>query len=175
MIHDSLDCNIIFCHFWTFFCPFTPPTTQKNKILKKWKICLKISSFYISVPKITFICYIVPETCCMTDKIVIFHFGYFLLFYQILKNEKNAWKSHHFTNVYQKLWSDDVRFLRYDVQQTDGQKDGWKKWHIEVGAPHLKICISFSCNGFFRHSKVFRNLYVCHTFLDMVDDFTFFL
>ena len=27
----------IFLSFWTFFCPFTPPTTQKINILKKWK------------------------------------------------------------------------------------------------------------------------------------------
>ena len=54
MIYDSLDCNIIFCHFWTFFCPFTPPTTQKNKILKKMRnmpediiILLKCAKNYI--------------------------------------------------------------------------------------------------------------------------------
>ena len=39
----------------------------------------------------------------------------------ILKNEKNAWRYHNFTYVYQKLWSDDVWFLRYGVWQTDGQ------------------------------------------------------
>ena len=48
-------------------------------------------------------------------------------------------------HVYQKLWSDDVRFLRNGAQQMDGQTgrgiDRWtdgprqKKWHIEVGAP----------------------------------------
>ena len=30
---------------------------------------------------------------------------------------------HHFTHVYQKLWSDDVRFLRYGAQRTDGRMD----------------------------------------------------
>ena len=30
-----------------------------------------------SVPKIMIICYTVPEICCMTDIIVIFHFGLF--------------------------------------------------------------------------------------------------
>ena len=40
---------------------------------------------------------------------------------------KNAWKYHHFTCVYQKLLSDDVRFLRYGVQwTTEGQTEGWK-------------------------------------------------
>ena len=51
------------------------------------------------------------------------------------KNEKKACRYHHFTYVYQKLWSDNVLFLRYAVQQTDRRTDGWEKWHIEVGAP----------------------------------------
>ena len=46
------------------------------------------------------------------------------------KNEKHAWRNHHFTYVYQKLWSDDVQFLRCGVRRTDR----WKKWHIKVGA-----------------------------------------
>ena len=39
-----------FLSFWTIFCLFTPLTTQKIKILKKWKKkSLEISSFYTSV------------------------------------------------------------------------------------------------------------------------------
>ena len=46
-------------------------------------------------------------------------------------------------HVHKKLWSDDVWFLRYGAQQTDGRMDEWtdrwtdeqKKWHIEVGPP----------------------------------------
>ena len=43
-------------------------------------------------------------------------------------------------DMYQILWSDDIRFLRFVVRQTDG----WKKWQIEVGAPPKKkdICCS---------------------------------
>ena len=37
--------------------------------------------------------------------------------------------------MYQKLWLDDVQFLRYGARQTDGRK----KWHIEVGVPPKKI------------------------------------
>ena len=73
MEHDRQN----FLSFWTIFCPFTPLTTQKIKILKKWKKHLEISSFYTSVPKIMIICYTVPEIWCMTDVIVIFHFGLF--------------------------------------------------------------------------------------------------
>ena len=41
--------------------------------------------------------------------------------------------------MYHKLWSDDVHFLRYAAQRTDGGMDGRmgrrKKLHIEVNAP----------------------------------------
>ena len=66
--------------FWAIFCPFTPLTTQKIKILKKWKNQLDISSFYTNALKIMIICYNVPETWC---KIYIFHFGLFSPFYPI--------------------------------------------------------------------------------------------
>ena len=42
MMHDRQN----FLSFWTVFCPFTPLTTQKIKILKNWKKHLEISSFY---------------------------------------------------------------------------------------------------------------------------------
>ena len=48
-------------------------------------------------------------------------------------NKKDTWR-YHFTHVYQKLWLDDVRFLRYGARQTDGRK----KLHTEVGAPPKK-------------------------------------
>ena len=44
-----------FLSFWTIFCPFTPLTTQKIKILKNWKKSLEILSFYTSAPKIMII------------------------------------------------------------------------------------------------------------------------
>ena len=53
MMYDSWDMERDrqnFFSFWTIFCPFTPLTTQKIKILKKWKTSLEISSFYTSVP-----------------------------------------------------------------------------------------------------------------------------
>ena len=101
-----------------------------------------MSSFYKSVPKIMIICYTVPEIRCMTDVIVIFYFGLFLAFYSLLtaqkiktskneKKKKNTWRYHHFTHVHQKLWLDNVQFLRNGAQHTDRRK----KWHIEVGAP----------------------------------------
>ena len=46
MEHDRLN----FLSFWTIFCTFTPLTTQKIKILKKWKNHLEILSLYTCVP-----------------------------------------------------------------------------------------------------------------------------
>ena len=107
-----------------------------------------ISSFYTIVPKTTIICNTVPEIWRMADVIVIFHFG---LFFALLppnspKNKNNKKKKmkkttrryHHFTHVYQKLWLDDVQFLRYGARQMDRRMDRQKKWHIEVAAPPKK-------------------------------------
>ena len=46
MEHDRHNCF----SFWTIFCPFTPLTSQKTKILKKWKNFLEISFFHTSIP-----------------------------------------------------------------------------------------------------------------------------
>ena len=47
------------------------------------------------------------------------YFSFWVIFcpFTPLKSEKNVWRYHHFTYAYQKLWSDDVRFLRYGVWQ----------------------------------------------------------
>ena len=112
--------------FWTIFCPFDSLTTEKIKILKKWKKSLEISSSYISVQKLMIRWCTVPEIWCITDVIVISHFGLFFVVLtpltarkiKILKKwKKKAWRYHYFTYVYQELWSDDVWFLRYNVWQ----------------------------------------------------------
>ena len=48
--------------FWTIFSPFTPLTTQKIKILKKWKKLLELLILYKNVPKIMVICYTIPNS-----------------------------------------------------------------------------------------------------------------
>ena len=84
----------------------------------------------------------------VTDVIFIFHFGLFLPFYP-----SNSPKNQNFTKMKKapehiiilhmctknhdhKMCSswDMVRDGWMD-RRTDGQTDGWKKWHIEVGAP----------------------------------------
>ena len=41
-----------FLSFWAIFCPLTLLTTQKIKILRKWKMYLEILSFYTCLPQI---------------------------------------------------------------------------------------------------------------------------
>ena len=110
--------------------PIYPLKSRKIKILKKWKKCQEILSFYTSVPKIRIICYTVPQIWCMAD-VIIFHFGLFFALLppptspkiKIKKNEKKAWRYNHFTHVHQKLWLDDVQFQRNGAQQTDRRTD----------------------------------------------------
>ena len=116
---------------------------EKMKTSEKFKKPLEIPSFYTIVPKIMIIDFTVPEIWHVTDVIFIFHFALFFCPFipsksqrnKFLKKWKNTWRYHHFTQVYQKLWLDDVRFLRYGAWQTDGQTEGQKKWYIEVGCP----------------------------------------
>ena len=103
--------DVIIFNLGHFF-PFYPLNTSKHPNFTKMnRKQLEILSCYTSVPKIIIICYTVPEIWCVTNVIVTFHFG---LFFAILppyhpkksksqKNEKNAWRYHHFTNVHQKL------------------------------------------------------------------------
>ena len=88
-----------FCHFLSF----APPTTQKIKILKKWgkiiilHLCnvnenhMMYGSRYIECNRqnsLSFWTIFCPFTPLTTQKI------------WILKNEKIAWRYHHFTQVY---------------------------------------------------------------------------
>ena len=77
---------------------------------KKKKNPLEIPSFYTIVPKVMIIGYTIPEIWCMTHVTFIFHFGLFFALLpltaqkmKISKNEKNVWRYHHFTQLYQKL------------------------------------------------------------------------
>ena len=59
-------CNSYFS-FLAIFCRFTPLTTQKIKVFKKWGDRLQMSSFYTCVPKIMITWCMVPEIWCATD------------------------------------------------------------------------------------------------------------
>ena len=69
-----MDVIVVF-HFGIFFA-LLAPSSPKNENFKTIKNkFLEISSFNTSVPKIIIICYNVPEIWCVTDVIVVFHFG----------------------------------------------------------------------------------------------------
>ena len=67
MKHDRQN----FLSFWTIFCPFTPLTTWKIKILKNWKNHLEILSFYTGISKITIIWCMIPDIWSVTECLVI--------------------------------------------------------------------------------------------------------
>ena len=129
MAFDKCNCHF---SFWAIFLPFYPPNNRKIENFKKIKKCLEISSFYTSVSKIMIICYTVKVIWHVTNVIVIFHFGLFFTLLpcnsspknqNFMKNEKNFWRYHYFTHVYQKLWLDDVQFLRHGVRWTNRWMD----------------------------------------------------
>ena len=73
---SDMDCNRQnFLSFWTIFA-FTPLTTQKMKILKKWKTCLEILSFYTGVTEMKILWGMVLEITGTNDRIFC-HFGPF--------------------------------------------------------------------------------------------------
>ena len=94
----DMECNRQnFLSFWTVSCPFTLLTTQKIKILKKWKKHLEILSFYTSIPKMTIIWCMVPEILSTTDW-TFCHFGPFFTLLLPLTTRKikilKNWKKH---------------------------------------------------------------------------------
>ena len=112
---------VILSHFLQFYPPNSPKIEYKYIYIyiKKWKH-LEISSFYTGVPKLMIIGYAVLEIWCMTDVIVVFHFGQFFTLltpekWKIQKKEKEPWRYHQFTQVYQKPWLYATLFLRYGL------------------------------------------------------------
>ena len=128
MVCERFNC---YFSFGAVFYPFTTLTAQKTKILKKWKKHLKISSFCICVQKI-FDQMMYSSWDMVCDRFNCY-FSFWTIFCpftprtaqkrKILKKWKIIWVYLHFTHVYQKLWSDNLRFLRYAVRQTDGWTD----------------------------------------------------
>ena len=172
--------------------PFTPSTTQKINILKKWKKCLDILPFYTCTINYDHMIYgssdiehdrqnvfvildlflplylpnnpkkqnfekmkktpgdiINLQKCtknydhmlqCFWDTTrdeCNLYFSFHVIFNPftpLKKEQKNPRRYHHFTPVYHKLWSHDVRFLRYAARRIFRQTDRQKKWQIEVGA-----------------------------------------
>ena len=89
---------------------------------------------------VTHPCFSYPEACEYTvseiwhvaDVVFVFYFGLFVTLLPLncpknqnfKKKKKNARRYQQFLNMYQKLGSDDVHFLRYAVRKMDRQTDG---------------------------------------------------
>ena len=118
----------IFCHFGLCFALLLPlPNKSKNQNFEKMnKSPEDIIILHRCTKNHDHMLQCSWDTCTM-DVIFIFYFGLFFTFLfpkskksKFLKKEKKA-RRYHFTHVCQKLWSQDVWFLRYGVQQTDRQ------------------------------------------------------
>ena len=74
---------------------------------------------------------------------------------------------------------DDVRFLRYGAQQTDGQMDrwtdGWKKWHIGVNGESWKNLHTSVWKSFFWFFVHFTNFARSHLLFETISEWTAFL
>ena len=97
-----------FMSFWYIFCHFTPLTTRKIKIFKKWKKHLGMLPFYTCVPKITIIWCMLPEIWNMTDNFLSF-WAIFCPFTPLLTLKikiwnkcKKTWLYYPITHVYHK-------------------------------------------------------------------------
>ena len=113
------------------FLPFYLPKNPINQNFQKWKNLLEISSFYTCVPKTTSPLMILKIKILRKKNEVWFlrygarqtdffcHSGPFFWKSKFWKNEKNASRYYHFTNVYHKWQSHYVWFLRYGVQGTE--------------------------------------------------------
>ena len=136
--------NVIIFLLWAILCPFTPETSRKNKILKKMKKTLEISSFYICVPQIMIRSCTVPEIWCVTDLIVISHFGLFFALFHPHPTPKHPKKSkfwkkkkpgdiiilHKCTKNY-----DQMMYSSWDMVH-DGQTDKrTEEWHKRGECP----------------------------------------
>ena len=127
-------CNCYFS-FWDFFCPFTVLTAWKIKISKKMKKkkkkkkkpCWRYHHFNKCTKNYDHLLYCSLDM--VRDRCNYFSFrANFCPFTPLTaqkiktsKKPKNTWR-YHFTHVYQKLWLDDVRFLKYGARRTDGRK-----------------------------------------------------
>ena len=88
---------------------------------KKWKILLEISSFYTNLPKTT-IAWVQFLWYGVTQREYFAILGLFCHFttlttrkIKISKKWKKTWRCYHYNYLYQKLWSYDIYFLRYEV------------------------------------------------------------
>ena len=106
--------NRIFFSLDHFF-PFDPNTT-KIKILKKWKNCVEIISFYTCVPQMMIIWCMVPETYSTTGRFFLSIWALSCRFSPLTTRKIKILKK---WNNYLEILSYDAWFLRYEARQTE--------------------------------------------------------
>ena len=115
MVSDRCNCYFSLCYFLPFYLPNSP----KNENFKTMK---KMPGDIIILQKFTKNNYhMLYSPWDMTHDT---SFPLTAKKKKNRKNEKNSWTYHHFTQVYQKLWLNNVHFLRYGAWQTDRQMVG---------------------------------------------------
>ena len=129
MIYSSwnIRCDRLkFLLFWVIFCPFSPLTTWKIKILTLKKIPGDIILLHICTLNDSHMMYDPWDMEHDRHKFLSFWtvFCPFIPTYQprksrFWKNETNTWRYYHFKNVYHEWQSYNVWFLRYGVQRTE--------------------------------------------------------
>ena len=111
--------------FWTVFCPFTPLTTRKIKVLKKQKekpgdiIILHMCT--INIDQMRYGSRDIKRNRCLLFWTIFCPFPPLttqkIKFWKTEKRKEkkhtHTWRYHHFTQVYQKSWSYAILFLRY--------------------------------------------------------------
>ena len=101
-----------FLSFWTIFCPFTPLTIRKIKILNKWKKHLEILPFYTCVPQMTIIWCMVPKIWSARDRH--FHCPFISL---------TTWKIKFWTNEKKMPW--DIIFYMCTISENHMMYGSW--------------------------------------------------
>ena len=126
--------DIIFCHLGLFLA-FSLPKNLENQNFEKMK---KTPGDIIILHKyIKDHDHMLYHSWDMALDRCNFYFSFWAIFYPFIpqhpkrsklkkkKEKNNAWRYHHFTYTYQKLWLDVVQFLIYGERQMDGHK----MWH----------------------------------------------
>ena len=113
MAHNRCNSYFSFC---AIFCPLPPQQSEKWKFQKKPKNW-RYHHFTQVYQKSWSYAILSLRYGMWRMQLFLFILGYFLPFYphNSPKNEKKAWRYHHFTQVYQKSWSHGILFLRYDM------------------------------------------------------------
>ena len=122
----------IFCHFGPFFCPFTPLTIRKIKILKKMKKSNCGYYWFTLVYHKSYHAWFLRYGGRQAEFFVIL--DRFCSFTHLKTQKTKFWKNETYTSFYTcapKIMIHVVWFLRYRARRTNGRK----KWHIEVHAP----------------------------------------